>query len=105
MDEDGYPLPGTLDLIRMWRPDDYTGLMQFLVDTWRYDSYIFHDHRRTRSHRGHPLEMRWHVSTGGWSGHEEIISALQENFMFWGVCWEQTRRGGHYQFLVRNITK
>ena len=48
-------------------------------------------------------ENHWlyHVSTGGWSGNEEILSSLQNNSMFWLMCWMQSKRGGHYQFKVK----
>ena len=29
------------------------------------------------------------------------MSALQDNFLFWSMCWKQTRRGGHYIFEIR----
>lgn len=40
----------------------------------------------------------YHISTGGWSGNEEILGAMQENWIFWAVCWQEHRRGGHYKF-------
>lgn len=46
-----------------------------------------------------------YLSTGGWSGNEEIMSALQDNFLFWSMCWKQTRRGGHYIFEIRELSK
>ena len=40
------------------------------------------------------------LSTGGWSDNEAIIEALQANHTFWSPCWVQSRRGGHYWFIV-----
>jgi hypothetical protein len=40
----------------------------------------------------------FHVSTGGWSGNEEIIGAMQDNFICWTQCWKNHSRGGHYIF-------
>lgn len=39
------------------------------------------------------------VSTGGWSGNEELIEAVHQTFM-WTLVWESSRRGGHYTFFV-----
>ena len=41
--------------------------------------------------------------TGGWSGNEDIISALQTNFVFWQVCWKLSKRGGLFEFDLGNI--
>ena len=40
-----------------------------------------------------------YIATGGWSGNESIVSALQRSF-FWFAYWEQTRRGGAFWFHV-----
>lgn len=40
------------------------------------------------------------LATGGWSGCEDVISALQDNIVFWGACWKQSNRGGLYKFTI-----
>ena len=42
----------------------------------------------------------YHISTGGWSGNEDIISAMSDNFVMWTQTWQEHRRGGHYVFVV-----
>lgn len=42
---------------------------------------------------------RYRISTGGWSGNEDIIDAMQES-LGWSFTWVQSRRGGHYIFEV-----
>ncbi len=44
-----------------------------------------------------------YLSTGGWSGNEEIIDALQSNHVFWLMCWYETKRGGHYTFIIKEV--
>jgi hypothetical protein len=43
---------------------------------------------------------RWSISTGGWSGNESLIEALQRNHIFWSLCWMKSERGGHFVFEV-----
>lgn len=40
----------------------------------------------------------WIVETGGWSGCEDVIAALNGNFYFWPVCWLLSTCGGYYEF-------
>lgn len=38
--------------------------------------------------------------TGGWSGNESIIVAMQENYVFWGLTWYSSERGGKHVFKI-----
>ena len=88
--EDGYPTDKELKTIKNWpHKDGWHGLMQYLKERWQYPDYFRQDRNI------------YEVSTGGWSGHEEMIRALEENLLFWGCCWWSSRRGGHYEFKVR----
>ena len=44
--------------------------------------------------------LRLELHTGGWSGNESIIDALQKNWEFWMMYWMKTYRGGHYYFRI-----
>ena len=88
---DDYPDDDELEKIKKWRWDDSKGLMEYVCDLWRDYGFIKQD------------ENIYELSTGGWSGNEDIIGALQENTMFWAMYWWSSRRGGHYEFRVRNI--
>lgn len=90
MDVDGYPTEDELATVREWPyTSGFTGLMEYLQDRWLYPDYF------TTVGGG-----KYSVSTGGWSGHEELIGAMQANLMFWSLCWEESRRGGHYKFEI-----
>ena len=38
--------------------------------------------------------------TGGWSGNEDIISAMESDLIFWRQTWEKSIRGGRYEFKI-----
>jgi hypothetical protein len=90
VDDDDYPTDAMLDKIEKWT-GDYKELMQFIEPHWQYgkSGYWSED------------GMEYKISTAGWSGNEDILRALQENYTFWSLCWVQSRRGGHYIFEVK----
>jgi hypothetical protein len=45
------------------------------------------------------------LHTNGWSGNEDIIGALHENFAFWSAYWWKEERGGHYWFEIKKIKR
>lgn len=88
-DKDGYPTEETLDAIKQWPHTDFAGLMDFCGEAWHWPKCW------ERLFNGRRIE----ASTGGWSGNESIINALCENeFFFWTMCWQESKRGGHYVF-------
>jgi len=91
MDPDGYPTEETLQKVREWpcTGDDVgDGLFDYLADAWRYDDYYNLD----------AGDGQATFSTGGWSGHESLINAACQNFIWWSLHWVSTTRGGHYVF-------
>jgi hypothetical protein len=70
-------------------------LIQALKDEWQWDHLI----------RWYPKTRTLKISTGGWSGHEDIMSALQENPLFFAMYWRATVRGGHYTFRIEYIKR
>lgn len=85
-DQDGYPTDDELQRVRDWPADDPKGWMKYIRTIWHLADWGFHD-------KGD----EWRVSTGGWSGNEEIIRVMQDTDL-WFRVWESTRRGGHYIF-------
>ena len=88
LDEDGYPTDEVLQYI-----EDYDilergvdGLLDLVTSLWNHGKYGY-------IREGDKLELH----TLGWSGNESLIEALQKNW-FWNLCWESSRRGGHYYF-------
>jgi len=87
LDADGYPADETLNAIAEYLGDWHALLERIrpLIDGhgWiRRDGY------------------KWEVATGGWSGCESVIRALQRNKFFWGACWYISQSGGYYEFRI-----
>jgi hypothetical protein len=95
MDQFGYPTEEELARIRAWPYDDFTGLLEFVnAQCWwpRPDSGFTRNGREFR------------LATGGWSGNEEVISALNQNSMFNALCWQSSHRGGLHIYRVPEVT-
>lgn len=85
-DSSGYPTDETLRAIREWGTDLEAGI-RFIQKAWYYPDRF--------------VEVRpgvWYVSTGGWSGNEELIGAWKRNFILWTQWYVLARRGGHFIF-------
>jgi hypothetical protein len=94
MVERGYPSDDDLEKIREWDYNDVEGLFEFIKSLWCYP-HLF----ETRCYLEDDSKItKYIVSTGGWSGNESIISALEGNVIVWITCWVESRRGGHYIF-------
>lgn len=91
-DNEGYPTDATLVMIQHWPYKDFLLLMDFVRKAWRYPERF----TEAIDEEGHIFIL----STGGWSGNEDIIAALQQHRLFWATCWDMSRRGGHYGFKI-----
>ena len=101
-DEDGYPTDAALERVEKWgEPEgyDWRGLMDFVKSVWWMPDWGWHEEEGKDS-LDKPV-TKLHVSTAGWSGNESLIRALEANWMFMAMCWEQSRRGGHYIFELK----
>lgn len=93
LDEDGYPTEEALKRIAKWPHTDWPGLLEFTQPLWNYPDRWWTE--------GDVL----HLSTGGWSGNEDIIRALEANRFFWAICWISSRRGGWYEFDLARVKR
>jgi len=94
---EGYESPTVEDLIYIAEfiagpPGSWHDMMEFVRSRWWLPEWGF---RRTKK--------SYYLSTGGWSGNEQLISALMDNRIFWARHWMSVRAGGHYVF--RGIRK
>ena len=94
LDGDGYPTEACLAHIRKWEGHDWRDLLEFICSVWHWGESMY-------KWRGKTLP----ISTGGWSGNEEVIDALQQNTMFWACCWQESKRGGGYKFAPIRVVQ
>lgn len=91
---DRYPTEEELNKIEQWPHNDFLNLMDFIHNIWEYAEWGWREEKLKDA-------VEYDISTAGWSGNEDIIRALEKNPLFWMMCWQQSRRGGHYIFHVR----
>lgn len=94
MDSDGYPDEEELERIAKWPVWDVEGLIDELKELWWHPELV----RRSGPNNEH-LEL----VTGGWSGNEDLIRALNSNIVFYNVCWELSRRGGYHLYDLSRL--
>ena len=86
----GYPSARELEMVKRWPIGDPLGWVEFIDGLWTYRDYS----RRT--------QRRWHLSTGGWSGNEDIVAAMRSSLL-WCYGFASHRRGGHYVFDLTRL--
>ena len=103
-DSDGYPTQETLDRIATWpivtfadmaAAMDYAGRAWTPHHLWRCQARF---RERTKGPWKPGPKRRYVFSTGGWSGNESIVAAIERNDMLQTVGAYSWRRGGHYEY-------
>jgi len=103
-DNHGYPTEETLKTIEEWKIlnfNEIPKILEYVYTGWNYKEWGWSKNkRRHRAYKGGPLRRYYHISTGGWSGNESLISAMENNHILWSLIFVQHRRGGHYIFEI-----
>lgn len=93
-DRNGYPTNGTLETLEKWEiSGDFNAALAAFVS---YFEGAWNMHYGAWRRRGSVII----VSTGGWSGNEDVINAVMSNHMFVSLCWQKSERGGRYTFVI-----
>lgn len=100
-DADGYPTDETLARIREWPIDTMAAAaaaMDFVGRAWSYPKYWECEAEwPDPDWPSHP-RRRYVFSTGGWSGNEDLVGAIEANQMLQMIGAWSWRRGGHYEY-------
>lgn len=102
-DENGYPTQEALDYIQDFPFDaarleeilDFAGTLWHWPDYWVKTSDCFDDN----SYGGKPY-IRYVFHTGGWSGNEDVVTAMEENMLIKMMAPYSWSRGGHYEYRI-----
>lgn len=96
-----YPTDEQLNEIENW---DYKlgfmPLIDYIESLWWNPSWGFKLYKG-RNHLFKRRVLKLQLHTGGWSGNERIIEALQRNYIFWAICFYKEIVGGHFWFHIR----
>lgn len=94
-----YPSDEYLERIEKWDviDGDPWRLVAFVSSLWRNAGWGWR-----QEERGGQIVLD--ISTGGWSGNEGLIVAMQRNYIFWSSAWINSRAGGHYRLIVQRRT-
>lgn len=98
LDAQGYPTEEWLEFLKTYKPDKSLPLLTFvnevLPNGWYFADFGFVLHRKYKG------KQKLELHTGGWSGNEEVISAIKSNI--WLTCFQMQyvmwRTGGHHYF-------
>jgi len=107
---DGYPTDDVLTRIREWPTNDLNGCLDFVHDLWHYGGpWCSTDISNVESELLHarPIDRYLRCATGGWSGNEEIVAAMDGNAMLRVMCWRLSAAGGLHiwRYLPADINK
>ena len=102
LDDDGYPTDETLDYIATWKPNtehetrqQYFDLFEGIKSVWWYAWWGWKEQIEPHLYRKSKMVRKYRLSTGGWSGNESLIRAMESNLWI-HTKWVQSRRGGHH---------
>ena len=90
-----YPTEEELEKIEKWEVnsiEDYREFMYYIHNIWEFSDWGWSTEKDI-----------YFISTGGWSGNEDIIASMKHNRMFWIMYWYQSKRGGHYIFAPSSL--
>ena len=97
-DRDGYPTDEELSRIAKWPAEDPFGWFEFIKSCWWAADWGWTEFDGKDDEQACRV---FQLSTGGWSGNEDILSTMKTHCILWSLSWQEHRRGGHYTFRVR----
>ena len=103
MPENGYPTKAEIRRLRTfkgtWR--EYMAYLQSIGEYWSGNpaSWGWTEYDTTSAVPSPRKEHVYEISTGHWSGNEDLMGVVERDFLHF-MFWESSRRGGHYEYRI-----
>lgn len=88
-----YPTDSVYAAIVSWPYTDIHGLFDYIEP-------LVSDYGTVRRIPRNDGSTLFRLTTGGWSGNEEIVSAIQDNLVIHSFTWEMSVRGGMHVWRI-----
>jgi hypothetical protein len=92
--EDGYPTEQTLKRVR--EAKTVADALDLVECAWHWDCGVTHELSEAEREivRASVGDRFLRLATGGWSGNESLIAALERNWRVMSMSWQLSARGG-----------
>ena len=92
--------------IETWPWHDIAGCLDFVKASWHWPDLASHN---LSAHEGYvvradPEDRYLRLVTGGWSGNEELVGALESNRTIHRMAWRMSARGGLHIYQYPEAT-
>lgn len=84
--------------LAMFNTNDWNKCMEILEESWNTDYGTISIDKTEEG------KIIIELTTGGWSENEKIIDEICDT-MFWFLWWQESKRGGYYKFIYKEINK
>lgn len=91
----GYPDETILKKIETWDGKDSQEMIAWIYEAWN------HDYGDIQEKYINPAQTIYTLITGGWSGNEDVMSAIYKNRLFDALYWQKSERGGKHVYEVK----
>lgn len=98
--DDLYPNDDVLNALEQWPSTDCDGALRFMASQWITEYGTVRDTLTDAERELVGDETCLRFATGGWSGNEELVTALQTNALVWAFTWRLSACGGSHIFAT-----
>ena len=94
----GYPDESILRKIKRWDGKDVEIMIGWIMEAWNgtYGSLFLFEGSKKK---------KLTLITGGWSGNEDVMSAINKNMFFDMLFWQMSKRGGLHEYEIYEVAK